>query len=181
MAEPTTKGDYESKLERHTRYTGFGLDTTAHMPCPFCAEPGFMEWKLIEVSDIIQKGAVCKFCERGMRALVVPLDGGGSRTTMYQTQGPDPSPWVPRLPKFPGYAKQAAEWQSIRDELVKEWEEGGKVPYEAPVANDVTREQKKRMLARGERYMEYEDIMAELRANGGAFIPDESWPKMGKK
>jgi hypothetical protein len=181
VTEPASKEEYEKKIQEGTSISDSGMGTTMSVPCPFCGEPHFMSWKILEVNDALQKGSVCRFCERGMRGLVVPLEHGGVRVTLYQTSGSDPSAWVPRLPRLPGYAKQSSEWQEIRDELVKEWEEGGKLPYEAPCSNDVTREQKKRMLARGERYMEYDDIMAELRANGGAFIPDESWPRMGKK
>jgi hypothetical protein len=76
------------------------------------------------------------------------------------------------------YMKQAAEWQAIRDELIDAWENrfknGIKPIGREPTAFQVTLEQKKRMLARGEKFMEYEDIMTEYHENGDAFIPLES-------
>lgn len=64
---------------------------------------------------------------------------------------------------IPNYVKQATEWQAISDELLAKGL--------APVAADVTNEQKKRMEARGEKYMEYDDIVSEYVKNGGTGAP----------
>ena len=58
---------------------------------------------------------------------------------------------------MPKYRKQAAEWQTVKDELI----DAGKNPS----AHDVTSELVRRMTARGERYMEYDDIVKEYEEN----------------
>jgi len=52
------------------------------------------------------------------------------------------------------YIAQEAEWKKICDEMVTAAESGHPV-----TAYQITLEQRKRMLARGERYMEYKEIL----------------------
>ncbi len=163
MAEPKTEQEYAEKIHANTRYTGSGpWDTIAHLPCPFCGEPGFMSWKILEVNEVLTQGAVCKYCERGARALIAK-GSNGQRMLMYQTEGPDPAPFVRRLPRLPTYDKQAKEWEQIKQEMVDKWMNDGSCQNEAPTAHDVTVEQMKRMASRGEKFLEYDDIMAELQ------------------
>ncbi len=52
---------------------------------------------------------------------------------------------------FAIHVAQSAEWQAIKDEMVAAW--GGE-----PTAHRITTEQRKRMLARGERLLILDDI-----------------------
>ena len=63
------------------------------------------------------------------------------------------------------WSKQSKEWEKIRDEFIDQWKAGSRAG--PPSAYEITTEQKKRMEARGEKKMEYEDILDELRNNGG--------------
>lgn len=71
-----------------------------------------------------------------------------------------------------GYMAQAAEWQKIKDELIADWEAVGRPFGKEPTAYQVTLEQRKRCLARGEHFMDYEDIMEEYYKSGGKFTPE---------
>lgn len=61
------------------------------------------------------------------------------------------------------WATQCREWDAIKDEMVLAWEKKGRPYGGGPTAYQVTLEQKKRMLARGEKPMEYEEILDECR------------------
>ena len=55
------------------------------------------------------------------------------------------------------WAKQDAEWRAIRDEMIAARPDDGVTAYQ------VSLEQRKRMLARGERPMTLEEILAEAQ------------------
>ena len=56
------------------------------------------------------------------------------------------------------WAAQCKEWDEIKDEMIAKGS--------PPSAYDVSQEQRRRMAARGEKPMEYEDILDELRSSG---------------
>ena len=56
------------------------------------------------------------------------------------------------------WAAQDAEWRAIRDELIEQR------PGQPVTAYQVSLEQRKRMLARGERPVTYEEILAEYES-----------------
>lgn len=93
MGEPTSHEEFNAKFEKNTSYSGRFLDTAMHMPCPFCAEPDFLVYKIIEVNEALKKGAVCTHCKRGMKALVSEQPGSVS-FRIVQTVGDDPAPWT---------------------------------------------------------------------------------------
>jgi hypothetical protein len=64
-----------------------------------------------------------------------------------------------------GWAAQSQEWNEIGDELVEKWEQAGKPYGKEPTAFQISLEQRKRMLARGQRPLEYEEILDELRGS----------------
>ena len=59
------------------------------------------------------------------------------------------------------WALQDAEWRTIRDDLIEAR------PGQPVTAYQVSLEQRKRMLARGERPVTYEEIVAEYEAKDG--------------
>jgi hypothetical protein len=93
MSEPATKAEYEAKYAANTAITGYGLEVLVHAPCPFCAEPEFLVHKVLEVSEALGNGAVCKHCHRGMRGIVT-VSASGTVIGFVQTAGPDPAPWI---------------------------------------------------------------------------------------
>jgi hypothetical protein len=92
-----TREEYEAKYHANTRMSGFGLDTTIHMPCPFCAEPDFLSYRSLETHEALAKETVCTKCGRGMRNLIVRTEHAGSVTVGFapvQTRGDDPAPYL---------------------------------------------------------------------------------------
>jgi hypothetical protein len=87
------KQEYEEKLNANQRITGIGFETTMHMPCPFCAEPDFMIYRVLETEQALDKGAVCKHCGRGMKAILKRSEGGIS-FELVQTCGDPPPDYV---------------------------------------------------------------------------------------
>lgn len=65
MSEPTSMAEYTERFQENQKVSGFGLDTTVHMPCPFCAAPDFMVYRIIDSEDAMVEGAVCSECHRG--------------------------------------------------------------------------------------------------------------------
>jgi hypothetical protein len=73
-----------------------------------------------------------------------------------------------------GWAAECAEWEAIKGELLEE--------RDSITAYDVSIEQRKRMWARGQRPMTYEEILAELRegdASHATTRPDPAPPASG--
>lgn len=92
-----TKAEYENRFHANQNITGHGLETTCHMPCPFCAAPDFMIYRVLEVNEAIQKGAVCKECKRGMKGIVTETRHGSS-TEIVQTEGDEEyHAWAPAM------------------------------------------------------------------------------------
>lgn len=91
-----TRTEYEEKFHKNQKITGRFLETTMHMPCPFCAEPEFMVYKILDTEKVIANGAVCKFCNRGCKAIVT-RDAGGVGFRFVQTCGDDPPDYLPKM------------------------------------------------------------------------------------
>lgn len=93
--EPTSMEEYTRRFSVNAEVTGFGADVTQHFPCPFCAAPGFMQIKPMELAmkDEATFEATCKHCGRSGR---MPFKRGslGSSMQFEQTGGPDPPPWL---------------------------------------------------------------------------------------
>jgi transposase-like protein len=97
MAEPKDMQEYTERFAANQKITGFGVNVTMHMPCPFCAEPDFMVYKIIETEDAT--GGTCKACNRTL--LIEHEVVGPTRTIrMYQTGGPPQPEWLnPKMPQ----------------------------------------------------------------------------------
>jgi len=91
-----TKEEYELKFQQNYHLSGYGLDTTAHMPCPFCAEPDFMVYKIMEIQEEMRKEHICKACGRGTIGVITPV-AGGAKMEIVQTQGDDPPDYVGKM------------------------------------------------------------------------------------
>src|SRR5215211_8739361 len=96
MAPPTSPDQYNQRFKESHRLSGEGLGTVQHMPCPFCAAPDFVAFKILEMEPVMSKGATCGECGRSVKAIYTRTP----ETTTFelvQTGGDDPPNWVPRL------------------------------------------------------------------------------------
>lgn len=91
-----TKQEYEAKFAANQKITGYGVDVAMHMPCPACAEPDFVVYKILEIEEIMSKERVCTHCGVGMRA-IFSHDNGGVSFEIVQTQGPDLPDYLPPI------------------------------------------------------------------------------------
>lgn len=87
------KQEYEERFHANEKFSGMGIETTMHMPCPFCAAPDFMIYRILDTPNAIKRGAVCQECKRGCRA-VLKEDGHGVAFEFVQTQGPAPPDYI---------------------------------------------------------------------------------------
>ena len=99
---PASYAEYMQRLAENSQISGRYLDTAMHMPCPFCAAPDFLVYKIIETQQLLAKGAVCKECGRGAKVIfsqhVTPGPGlyenPGCSFEFVQTCGPDQPEWL---------------------------------------------------------------------------------------
>jgi rRNA maturation protein Nop10 len=90
------KSEYESKFALNQRISGFGMDTTMHMPCPFCAEPEWMVFKILEQEEISSKEHVCAECGRGAK-MIYRHEGSSISFEVVQTCGDDAPGYLPPM------------------------------------------------------------------------------------
>lgn len=69
--------------------SGFGLETTMHAPCPFCAAPDFAIFKILETQAVLSQEHTCAECGRSTRTIFSQLPGQVS-FEIVQTGGVDP-------------------------------------------------------------------------------------------
>lgn len=93
MSDPQTPEEYIARQQASQHLSGYGADTTVHVPCPFCAAPEWLVHRVIDTEAAMSKGATCKKCGRTARAHIATHPGGGKSFEIVQTGGPDPPPW----------------------------------------------------------------------------------------
>lgn len=85
--------EFNKKWHDNYKVEGFGIEgMTVSFPCPFCAEPGFAQYKLMDMEKVMSKGNVCEYCKRGMKAVFVATEHG-VQIEQVQTCGPDLPDW----------------------------------------------------------------------------------------
>jgi hypothetical protein len=90
---PTNMEEFTEAAFANQKITGFGLGTTTHLPCPFCAAPDFMVYTILETEHITGKPHMCRVCGRGAR-VAYTHKGSSTRLEIVQTGG-DPQPeWL---------------------------------------------------------------------------------------
>jgi hypothetical protein len=98
MSECGSLDELNEKHARNYRIEGQGLGNVfVHSACPFCAEPDFLVYELLEVEKAMENGAVCKHCDRGMKVVVTKDGRDCTRVEFVQTCGPDAPDWFPKL------------------------------------------------------------------------------------
>jgi bacterioferritin-associated ferredoxin len=93
MNEPKNIDEYNKRSQLSHRVTGFGLDTTVHTACPFCAAPDWMHHKIMDTETAMARGATCAECGRSARAIISHSNGGVS-FEIVQTGGRDQPEWL---------------------------------------------------------------------------------------
>lgn len=93
-----THDEYNRLIMERSRVFGFGMETSFSAPCPFCCAPDWMTYKVLEVEEVMKRGAVCKDCGRGVRAVFSVDQPGHKQFEFVQTCGPDPDlPFLPPM------------------------------------------------------------------------------------
>lgn len=90
---PGSIDDLNERIKRNQRITGFGIQgTKIWLACPFCGAPDFMCYTLPTMERVMDAGAKCPECKRGMRT-ILQRDAGGTRMEFVQTDGDDLPNW----------------------------------------------------------------------------------------
>jgi hypothetical protein len=92
--EPKSREEWEKRFHENQKISGFGMATTMHMPCPFCAAPDFAVYRIIDTEDALVDGAVCKECTRGAAIVFSVNTPSDKQFEMVQTEGPDQPDWL---------------------------------------------------------------------------------------
>ena len=90
---PRNNDELAVRINLNQQVTGFGFDTTMHMPCPFCGAPDFMVFKVIDTLEASKQGGTCKECKRSMKTIVTSIRGGRNMEFV-QSAGPDQPDWL---------------------------------------------------------------------------------------
>lgn len=93
MAHPTSYEEYVERFHAGEKITGFGLEVTVHMPCPFCAAPDWLVYRVLNVEKAIAEGKTCTECGRTAKTLVRHGEGSVG-FEIVQTGGPDQPEWL---------------------------------------------------------------------------------------
>ncbi len=92
--EPQNADEYLERFYANNRIWGYGIGNVHQsFPCPFCAAPDFMVFETLEVEETMLRGAVCRECGRGARALLTATSSGKS-FELVQTGGPNQPVWL---------------------------------------------------------------------------------------
>jgi len=90
------KEAYEKKFAENQKITGYGMDVTIHMPCPFCAAAEWMVFKILEQEEVSSREHVCSACSRGAKMIYKHKEEGISFEVV-QTRGDDGPDFLPPM------------------------------------------------------------------------------------
>jgi len=93
MSTPTTMAEFTQRFARNQYMDGFGLETTMHVPCPFCGAIGFACYRVLDVEAAMARGSTCTECGRSAKALF-DRTADGVAFELVQTGGPDQPEWL---------------------------------------------------------------------------------------
>jgi hypothetical protein len=99
LSEPASMAEHSAKTIANSVVTGWGIDgVTNHTPCPFCAEPEWLVFRVIDTEEAIKRDTICQHCGRSAKALV-RRDTSGVSFEIVQTGGADPPSWLTPAPR----------------------------------------------------------------------------------
>jgi hypothetical protein len=96
MSDPETYDEYEKKQTLHQLIEGYGAAATIHSPCPFCCEPDWMVFSVLEMEPVASRGATCKSCGRSAK-LVFTRTETAVAFEIVQTGGRPPPSYLPSI------------------------------------------------------------------------------------
>lgn len=93
---PKDLPEYQKRFAAAQSVSGSGLDTTMHMPCPFCAYPNWSNYRIVDTETAMAEERVCQKCGRGAKALFT-REGEGVSFEIVQTRGDDIPDFLPKI------------------------------------------------------------------------------------
>lgn len=87
---------YNQKFTENTKLSGYGADVRMHWPCPFCAAPDFVEFRILEQMEVTSTVHTCVWCGRGAR-IIYTIQDGNTSFEIVQTGGEDPPDYLPPM------------------------------------------------------------------------------------
>lgn len=97
---PATVAEYNERFQTNQRVSGHGIDgVTMHIPCPWCAAPGFAEWLVIDSERAMQESTTCTECGRTGHTIFHVNEPGRKEFEFVQTDGPDAPDWLKPAPR----------------------------------------------------------------------------------
>lgn len=110
MSDPATKDQYTALFHANTRFSGHGLDTAMHTPCPWCAAPDYMVVHSFAgivpgddrptLHDEMRTATTCSNCGRTGKWLIDSNDAGVA-AEFVQLGGDDPPKYLPPMRRLP--------------------------------------------------------------------------------
>jgi hypothetical protein len=91
---PETYRAFMTRFNENQEIWGTGINNMRmRTPCPFCAAPNFLTFKLTDVRKAMQVPTTCSECKRGCKA-VFNIYGRSVDFELVQTSGPDQPFWA---------------------------------------------------------------------------------------
>lgn len=95
---PANLEEFNRRFLENTKVTGLGIEgTRQNMACPFCAFPGFMNYRIIESREAMEAGGTCDACGRSIVAEFKEAGFGNLSFEFVQTGGPPQPDFLPQI------------------------------------------------------------------------------------
>lgn len=91
--DPKTLQEYIERASTGCRIVGVGMNVRVELCCPFCAEPDYVRYRIIEMRTVLAREHVCKTCGRGSITIFNEY-GAATRLSVVQTCGEDPPSYL---------------------------------------------------------------------------------------
>lgn len=108
MAMPRNMDEYMEQFMAGSTVSGYGLNVTQHLPCPWCC---FKDFMLLQPAagiapgderptlyDVMETEHRCIRCGRSGKN-IIDREGGGVSAEFVQTGGPDSPDWLEPAPR----------------------------------------------------------------------------------
>lgn len=92
--QPDSWRAFMARFNANQAITGTGIhNMRIRTPCPFCAAPDFLAFKITDVRAAMQQPTTCKECQRSCKA-VFNIYGRTVDFELVQTAGPEQASWA---------------------------------------------------------------------------------------
>lgn len=100
--QPNSLSEYQERVITNTKIDGFGIETNCTIPCPFCAAPDFLNYKVLDADKMLLEPQTCKECNRGCK-IIKEVKPGSIEFEFVQTSGPEQPEWlIPKMRRIDG-------------------------------------------------------------------------------